>query len=271
MIIFSIAARGASAVALLAAAPSFAATFGTGTVALGATTYTQDFDTLARTGTTGTALPTGWRVSETGANSNSSYGVGTGSNNAGDVLSYGAAGSSDRALGTLRSGNLIPTIGAVFTNATGTTITDLLVGFTGEQWRNGSASIDSLGFQYSLTSTNIGDAIGSSAWTSVLGLTFSAPNNAAVSGLDGNLNSTSLSSTLSGLSIGSGASFAFRWIDADPSGADDGLAIDNFSVGSVVTAVPEPSTWAMMLVGFGAVGGAMRRRRSGATRVAFAG
>ncbi|UUR08953.1 PEPxxWA-CTERM sorting domain-containing protein [Sphingomonas glaciei] len=30
---------------------------------------------------------------------------------------------------------------------------------------------------------------------------------------------------------------------------------------AVTTAVPEPGTWALMLVGFGAVGGAMRRRR----------
>jgi hypothetical protein len=34
--------------------------------------------------------------------------------------------------------------------------------------------------------------------------------------------------------------------------------IDNLAVGS---AVPEPTTWAMMLVGFGAVGFAMRRGR----------
>lgn len=34
-------------------------------------------------------------------------------------------------------------------------------------------------------------------------------------------------------------------------------------------AVPEPSTWAMMLVGFGAVGGAMRRRKAAATRLNF--
>lgn len=32
-------------------------------------------------------------------------------------------------------------------------------------------------------------------------------------------------------------------------------------------AIPEPGTWALMILGFGAVGGAMRRRR---TRVAFA-
>ena len=41
----------------------------------------------------------------------------------------------------------------------------------------------------------------------------------------------------------------------------------NFSVGS---AVPEPATWAMMLVGFGAVGYAMRRRKKVTTRIQFA-
>ena len=33
----------------------------------------------------------------------------------------------------------------------------------------------------------------------------------------------------------------------------------NFNIG--IGAVPEPSTWAMMIVGFGMVGGAMGRRR----------
>jgi hypothetical protein len=41
--------------------------------------------------------------------------------------------------------------------------------------------------------------------------------------------------------------------------------IDDISVtGSAVAAVPEPATWAMMLVGFGGLGAAMRRRRSDA-------
>lgn len=54
-------------------------------------------------------------------------------------------------------------------------------------------------------------------------------------------------------------------------------ARDAFKLGSirvlaapVVPAVPEPSTWAMMLVGFGAIGGAMRRRRTGQVRFNFA-
>ena len=39
-----------------------------------------------------------------------------------------------------------------------------------------------------------------------------------------------------------------------------------FGLSAQVAAVPEPATWAMMLVGFGLMGGAMRRR----TRVTFA-
>ena len=38
------------------------------------------------------------------------------------------------------------------------------------------------------------------------------------------------------------------------------------SFGNRVGAVPEPSTWAMMLVGFGAVGFSMRRRKSSGSR-----
>lgn len=51
-----------------------------------------------------------------------------------------------------------------------------------------------------------------------------------------------------------------------------GPALDNVAVsqvGGTIGAVPELSTWAMMIAGFGVVGGAMRRRRVG-TRLTFA-
>jgi hypothetical protein len=39
--------------------------------------------------------------------------------------------------------------------------------------------------------------------------------------------------------------------------------IDNVRLTAATAAVPEPSTWALMLIGFGAVGSSMRRRRTG--------
>jgi choice-of-anchor C domain-containing protein len=52
---------------------------------------------------------------------------------------------------------------------------------------------------------------------------------------------------------------------ADPATSNGayGLALDNVSI----AAVPEPATWMMLILGFGLIGGAMRRRRQ---HVAFA-
>jgi len=44
----------------------------------------------------------------------------------------------------------------------------------------------------------------------------------------------------------------------------------NYTATFTQSALPEPTTWAMMIVGFGAVGASMRKRRSGAARLSFA-
>lgn len=194
------------------------------------TAYTQNFDTLASTGSS-TSLPADWVISESGTNANSTYTAGTGSSNAGDTYSFGTTGSTERALGGLQSGNLIPSVGTSFTNNTGSTLTDLLIAYTGEQWRLGTANrgVDRLNFQYSLDATSLT----SGAWTDVDALDFNSPITAGTVGaLNGNVdaNRAALSSTISGLSIASGATFWIRWSSFDASGADDGLAIDDFSL-----------------------------------------
>ena len=128
--------------------------------------YTQNFDTLSNVAgsTTNSLTITGWFLTETGggARDNEQYAVDTGSSATGDTYSYGAAAATDRALGGLRSGTLIPVFGACFTNNTGSTVTNLAVAYTGEEWRLGAlARTDQISFEYSLNATDLTTG----AWT----------------------------------------------------------------------------------------------------------
>lgn len=189
--------------------------------------YTQDFNTLASSGTS-SVVPTGWAFQETGGNT--LYSAGTGSVSSGDTYSFGALLAADRAFGTLLSGSVTSTLGVSFTNNTGSTITSLDISYIGEQWRLGTASrTDQLNFEYSLNATSLT----SGSWTSVSALNFITPNTSTVVGaVNGNVtgNRTSISSTISSLSIASGATVWIRWTDFNASGADDGLGIDDFSL-----------------------------------------
>jgi hypothetical protein len=245
-------ATAAFVAAPAAAAPPVATT-------LNSNTYTQDFNTLAASGT-GTTTPAGWGFEETGANANSTYTAGTGSSNAGDTYSFGIAnGNTDRAFGTLRSGNLIPFIGAIFTNGLGASITDLAISYAGEQYRLGTAGrADRLDFQYSLNATNLQNG----NWIDVDSLDFAS---VITTGSVGQVFGTApVAGTIGGLNIGNGASFAIRFLDFDATGADDALAIDDFrlvaTTAGATAPVPEPATWAMMIAGFSLVGGALRSR-----------
>jgi hypothetical protein len=49
------------------------------------------------------------------------------------------------------------------------------------------------------------------------------------------------------------------------SSVNGGSVFAVFTLSQIQTGVPEPASWAMMLLGFGAIGAAMRRRRKGIT------
>ena len=122
--------------------------------------YTQNFDTLANTGTTNALTVNGWYLNESGtaAANNGLYAAGTGSGTAGDVYSFGSTPITERAYGTLFSGTLNPTIGAQFTNNTGSTVTSLDVSYIGEMWRRGRNkphAADRLDFQLSTNATSL--------------------------------------------------------------------------------------------------------------------
>ena len=94
------------------------------------TSFTQNFNSLAGSGTSGSSTPDGWDFTESGTNANTAYTVGTGSGTSGDTYSFGTSASSERAFGGLRSGSLVPIIGATFTNNTGSTINSLTISYT---------------------------------------------------------------------------------------------------------------------------------------------
>ena len=207
------------------AIPAWAA----GSVLLDATAYTENFDTLADSGS-GATTPEGWYFAESGSNANTTYIAGAGSANGGDTYSFGASGSTERALGGLQSGSLVPTIGAQLTNDTGETITALSIAYTGEQWRlGGTGRNDRLDFQYSLDATSLTTG----TWVDVDALDFIGPVAAGTVGaLDGNAaaNRTAIAGNIGGLGIAPNATVWLRWNSTDVSGADDGLAIDDVSI-----------------------------------------
>ena len=197
----------------------------------GVGTYSQNFDSLASSGTS-SIVPFGWAFVESGSNANTIYTAGIGSSNAGDTWSFGAAASTERAFGGLRSSSLIPIFGAQFKNNTGSTITQIPITYIGEQWRAGvtnRGAADRLDFQLSTDATSLITG----TWTDYDALDFQSPNiNTTAGALDGNAagNRTTVSSIITGLNIINGSTFWIRWTDFDITSSDDGLAIDDFSI-----------------------------------------
>jgi len=220
-------ARAALAAILVAAAPAALAQY---VSLVGGTPPVQSFDTLAASGT-GSTLPDGWYFTETGSNANTTYVADDGTLNSGNTYSYGAAGSSERALGMIRSSSLEATIGARLRNDTINALSEIAVAYTGEQWRLGTAGrSDRLDFQYSLNATSLTD--NNATWINVDALDFSSPvTSGTIGALNGNAsaNRALVSGSITGLNLAPGASLWVRWYDYNATGADDGLAIDDAS------------------------------------------
>lgn len=207
------------------------------------TPYTQNFDSLAQTGTnvawTDDTTINGWYSTRT------TYNGGTGSSNTGALYSFGVAGTNpvtDRALGGIGSGGTGTFYWAArFVNNTGSAISSLDISFVGEQWRDGGAvtpAQQTMPFQYQVANAGvITDAdTPSTGWTGLASLDFSSPtftNTGGGGALDGNLavNRTTKSATLTfGTPVAAGQEIWLRWTDNNDGGNDHALAIDDLSV-----------------------------------------
>lgn len=199
--------------------------------------YTENFSGLSTSSCPCNTFPTGWAIAETGSNANTTYVSNTGSSGTGDSYNYNSGGA-DEALGGLLSGSLTPRWGAVYTNNTGSTITSLAISYVGETWRVGAASrVDRIDFQYNQNASSI--TAGTGTWVDYDNLDYANPGQATGSGSI--QHTANISSTITGLNIPNGQSFAIRFNDFNATGSDDGMASDDFSLTANASACAAPT------------------------------
>ncbi len=189
------------------------------------------------------------------------------------------ATAGEASLGSVSNSSYHAVFGAQFINNTGAAITSITITYRGEQWAWNTGAANTLDFAYSEDATSLSTG----TWTDNNSLDFTAlySGNTTNQGLNGNadtifvssayvaktasqaggpgaLNYTTITSTITGLSVGVGESIWIRWSDNfSGSGVGQGISIDDFSL----TAIPEPSTLGIAALGF-CVAAILRRRRS---------
>ncbi len=230
---------------------------------VGGTTYTQNFDSLANSPTNtniswtdNSTLP-GWY--EEKGNNPDSYRAGDGSSNAGHIWSYGANDSTERALGALASnGTGTVYFGVRFrNNHTSWVLTSFTVSYTMEQWRSGKTSAETTFFEYKVSTTDTDvNGVGYTGNSSGDLVTVNLSGSGAVNGNDA-ANQTAISFTVTGITWNPGEDLWLRWRDPNDTGNDHGMAIDDFTF----SAVPEPTTFALVGLGMGGATLVARRLR----------
>jgi len=205
----------------------------------GTLTYTQDFNTLANSGTTNVIAIPGWSSFKVlgAATGTTNYNASDGSSNTGGVHSVGVASTTERALGSLGSGTASPLYyGAKFVNNTGVIVTSMHVTYKQEQWRAGdtvAANPDSVQFYYSLNALDVSDTGASATWTEVPALMMNSLSTVATSASGNALNGNSLfaikNATVT-LNVPAGSRLVIRWRDLNSLGSDDLNAVDSLTM-----------------------------------------
>lgn len=201
-------------------------------------TITQDFNFLTINATwINNSTIANWYSQRTGTGT--TYALDSGSSTGGGLYSYGSISDSDRAIGTIGSGNSAAgsfAHGLLLQNTTGYAITDIKVSYTLEQWRNSAASAQSITFYYKtssspITTLNPGSTTG---WTQVTDLTLISPITGGTAGaLDGNLSANKVTASnisIPSLSLANNDYIMLKWEDPDHTGNDHGIAIDDVSI-----------------------------------------
>ena len=209
------------------------------------TPVTENFNTLPNSGAAApwsqSSTISGWYAYETDPHVKAiDIMADSGAQNSGRLYSYGRAGSSERALGSLGSGSTDSIVyGWRLKNNTGVTVTAVDISYTGEQWRRAAnTNVNKLIFYYkvassisSIDSTTIKN-LTSNGYTNYSALNFDGPiTGSTASILNGNdpANSKAISQSIT-VNIPAGQEIMILWFDDDDAGNDHGLAIDDVSV-----------------------------------------
>jgi lysophospholipase L1-like esterase len=203
----------------------------------------QDFDTLPRAGAgnawkNNQTLP-GWHAAFARRDGPDTFRADPGGGSIG-IVSYGADGSTDRALGlrvSANSGDLAA--GLRLVNRTGAAITSLTIAYDGEQWREDGPTPATLQFSYKV---NGGLLTGSAGWTPVDQLNFTSPHTgAAARQLDGNAPANrraGITATFPVLAT-DGDEIWLRWLSRGVRASAQGVAIDNLTVTAATAPLAE--------------------------------
>jgi hypothetical protein len=216
--------------------------------------HTQTFNTLATSGTsnawTNNSTIANWYSQRTG--SGTTYAADAGTGTGGNLYSYGTGTNTERALGTIGSSNAAAgnfAHGVLLRNTSGSTVTDIKVSYTLEQWRSaGAVTANTVTFWYRTSSSPISalNPNSNGTWTQVTGLSLSSPINSGSAGaLDGNASANRVSAasvSIPSLSLANNDFIMLKWEDPDHTGTDHGLAIDDVTIAWTAIFLPTVTT-----------------------------
>jgi hypothetical protein len=231
--------------------------------------YQQTFDSM---GTADTALPTDWTLWNGASNSNNNTWTNatgitvsdvtamvqsttaltaittpSGNNNSGWNAARSAALTADRVVATAPTTNAGTGLQLLLTNSTSSSFNQFLVSYDTVRYTAASTAGDLPGYQMFAQ-------VNSGVWTNIAALNpplTQVPNTAGLTSVSGAL-------VTLGSAVNVGDTLRLRWIDdnATQSSPDQILGLNNV----LITAIPEPHEYALMLAGLGLVGTVTRRR-----------